>query len=364
MRIRSNNEAPEWIPRTIALVIAAVLATLAVLYIVFQVRDLIAWLVIALFLSFALEPLVNYMVHRGWKRNIATMVVIFSFMAMVIGFVASMLPLIIQQALEIVRQSPSWLTSTIETINRLAGTSVTQEDVLGNITAADQFITNYATSIATNVLGLSRQVLFSLIELLAVVLFTYYFVKDGPALRRVLCSFLRPAQQKFLLDTWELAIEKTGSYIFSRLLLGVISAFAHYIVFLIFGLPFALPLAIWMGVVSQFVPIIGTYIAAALPLIVALLINPAVAFLLLIFIVLYQQVENYMLLPKIASHTMELHPAVAFGAVIAGVSLGGAIGAVLALPLAAVSQEIAKSYIRRTSVIDSKLVHNSLDTKT
>ncbi|MCU0667226.1 MAG: AI-2E family transporter [Patescibacteria group bacterium] len=361
MQVRRNkNTAPEWIPRIIALVIAAVISTLLVLFVIYQIRDLIAWLAIALFLSFALEPLVNYLVHKGWNRNLATVVVIFSFLMIIIGFIASMLPLIVQQSVELIKQSPSWLTSAVDSFNRIFGTSVTQADILGNVTAADRQIGDYINSAAVNLLGFSRQLLYSFVQVFAVLLFTFYFVKDGPALRRLICSFLRPIQQRFLLNTWELAIEKTGGYIFSRLILVVISFFVHYIFFIIIGLPFALPLALWMGLVSQFVPIIGTYIAAALPVLVALLVNPFLALLVLLFIIVYQQVENYFFMPKISAQTMELHPAVAFGAVMAGISLGGAIGAILALPVAGVLQEITKGYLRQNKVIESKLTKKSL----
>ena len=77
-------------------------------------------------------------------------------------------------------------------------------------------------------------------------------------------------------------------------------------------------LALWVGVVSQFLPVVGTYLAAALPLVVALIDSPTKALVLLVFVLIYQQVENYVLLPRITARTMDLHPAIAFGAAIAG----------------------------------------------
>jgi hypothetical protein len=71
-----------------------------------------------------------------------------------------------------------------------------------------------------------------------------------------------------------------------------------------------------MGVVSQFVPVVGTYIAAALPLLVAVLVSPVDALIVLIYVLAYQQVENYLLAPKISAHTMQLHPAVAAQAIV------------------------------------------------
>ena len=68
-----------------------------------------------------------------------------------------------------------------------------------------------------------------------------------------------------MLANWEIAIQKTGGYLYSRLLLGVLSAFFHYLAFVLIGVPYAIALALFVGLVSQFVPVVGTYIAGALP---------------------------------------------------------------------------------------------------
>lgn len=353
--MNSKNSLPPWAPRLIITVLFAVLITVASAYVLLQLSDLLSWIIVSLFLSFALEPLVTQLVHRGWSRNVATGVVLAVFSGLVILLVATMIPLIIQQITEVVKQSPAWMTSLINAINNAAGTNFSQSDVLEKLAISDQTFARYATSIADNLLGFGRQLFYTLLQILAVLLFTYYFVSDGPYLRRVICSFLIPKHQKIVLSTWELAIDKTGGYMVSRLALGAISTVAHYIILTILGVPFALPLALWVGVVSQFLPIIGTYIAAALPLIVAVLQSPADAAVLAVFIIAYQQVENYVLGPKIAAHTMELHPAVAFAAVIAGASIGGIVGAFIALPIAAMLQEVAYVYVNRNDVIESKL---------
>jgi predicted PurR-regulated permease PerM len=114
-------------------------------------------------------------------------------------------------------------------------------------------------------------------------------------------------------------------------------------------------LAVWVGLVSQFLPVIGTYLAGALPVLVALAIRPSTAIWLLGFIVLYQQFENYVLLPRVTARTMELHAAVAFGAAIAGAALFGPVGAILALPLAASVQSFLVMYGQRHEIVDSHL---------
>jgi predicted PurR-regulated permease PerM len=107
-----------------------------------------------------------------------------------------------------------------------------------------------------------------------------------------------------------------------------------------------------MGLVSQFIPVVGTYIAGAFPLLVALLDSPSKALAVLILIVVYQQIENYFFAPKITAQTMEIHVAVAFGAVIAGSAVLGPVGALVALPAAATIQAFASSIVSHYDVVE------------
>jgi predicted PurR-regulated permease PerM len=110
-----------------------------------------------------------------------------------------------------------------------------------------------------------------------------------------------------------------------------------------------------VGLVSQFIPTVGTYLAGALPVLIALLVDPVSAVWVLLWIVVYQQFENMMLSPRITARTMALHPAVAFGAVIAGGAIMGPIGSLLALPAAASIQALVSLYLHRYDVIASPL---------
>ena len=92
----------------------------------------------------------------------------------------------------------------------------------------------------------------------------------------------------------------------------------------------------WVGIISQFIPVIGTYLAGALAVLVAVLNDPVDGIIVLAFVVVYQQVENYVFAPRVTAQTLSLHPAVAFGTVIAGAAILGPVGALLALPVAAV----------------------------
>ncbi|MFO0882424.1 MAG: AI-2E family transporter [Candidatus Saccharimonadales bacterium] len=355
---KNNQTMPVWIPRLLGIIIVSVIAVAFSVFIVLKLASFISWVLIALFLSFALEPLVNSLVQRGLKRTIATALVLFSFALMAALVVGAMVPLIIDQINEVVKTAPGWLANASDSLHKWFGISVSVQTLLDQIKSADVVVANYATNVAGNIFGLSKQIFVGVLQVLAILLFTFYLVKDAHQVRRFVCSFLPQDKQKIVLKTWELAIDKTGAYIYSRALLGVLSATVTLLVLLALGVPFALPLALWMGVVSQFLPVIGTYLAASIPLFVALIHSPSSALVLLVFIVVYQQIENYYLSPKITAHTMELHPAVAFGAALAGGSIAGVVGALLALPIAAIAQEGIRAYSNRHELVDSSMLRH------
>src|SRR5690606_41443742 len=105
-------------------------------------------------------------------------------------------------------------------------------------------------------------------------LFRSYLTADGPRFRRTICSVLPPRTQSEVLRAWEIAIDKTGGYIYSRALLALISTAAHFAALVVLDVDYAFALALWVGVLSQFIPTVGTYIGGALPGVVALIGGP------------------------------------------------------------------------------------------
>lgn len=134
--------------------------------------------------------------------------------------------------------------------------------------------------------------------------------------------------------------------------MALISAVAHFVLLALLDVPYALALAVWVGVVSQFIPVIGTYLAGAVPMLAAFAVDPWYAVWVLVFVVVYQQFENYLIQPKLTSKTVDIHPAVAFGSVIAGTALLGVAGTLIAIPVVATLQTFFGVYVKRYDVAD------------
>jgi predicted PurR-regulated permease PerM len=354
------SRMPRWLGRAVLLFWGGYLGMLLVKYGFDRVRSLLLVVLVSLFLALAIEPGVDRLVRRGWRRGRATLSILLGVLVASLVFVGAIGTMVGTQVADLLQNSDVYVNRTVDFLNDTLGTNIDPQSVNDSIGDPDGSVQNFIRNQQDRVVRLSVAALGFLLQVFTVLLFTYYLVADGPRLRRSVCSRLRADRQQRVLDIWELAIAKTGGFLSSRALLALISAFFHWVAFQAIGTPAPVAMGLWVGLVSQFLPVIGTYLAGVLPLLLTFIDSPPKALLVLLLIVLYQQIENYLLSPRVTARTMEVHPAVAFGSALAGAALLGPVGAVLALPAAAMVTAIAAATGVRHEVIDSHLT--ALDT--
>ncbi len=341
-----GERMPPWLPRAVLLVLGLVACFQLGSWAFSQLIGLLVNILIAFFLALAIEPAVARMAAGGIRRGLATFLVFTAVFVVSVGFLAVLGSLLAGQIVAMVEGFPGYLDSVINFINSTLRTDLSRLEIQESVLRSD-WLRKYVQNSASGVLDVSATVLGGLFKLLTIGLFSFYFAADGPRLRRALCSVLPPAKQAEVLRAWEIAVAKTGGYLYSRGLMALISGVATYIVLAVLGVPYAPALAVWVGLVSQFIPTIGTYLAGALPVLLAFTVDPWYALYVLGFVVVYQQFENYVLQPKLTSKTVDIHPAVAFGSVIAGTALLGAVGALIAIPAVATLQAFLGAYVKR-----------------
>ncbi|MER6209588.1 AI-2E family transporter [Streptomyces sp. NPDC001642] len=353
---------PRWLPRAMVLALALVAVFQLGSWAFHQLIGLLINILIAFFLALAIEPAVSRMAAFGMRRGLATFLVFLGLLIVCAGFITLLGSMLAGQIIKMIEDFPDYLDSVINWVNGHFHTDLRRVDIQEGLLHSD-WLRKYVQNSATGVLDVSTQVLGGLFQLLTIGLFSFYFAADGPRLRRALCSVLPPARQVEVLRAWEIAVDKTGGYIYSRGLMALVSGVAHYILLQALGIPYAPVLAVWVGLVSQFIPTIGTYLAGALPMLIAFTVNPWYALWVLIFVVVYQQFENYMLQPKLTAKTVDIHPAVAFGSVIAGTALLGAVGALISIPAVATLQAFLGAYVKRYDVTDDPRVQGHRTTR-
>ncbi len=349
------EQMPRWIWKAVAIFWLGFIATVVTRSVWSSLSALFLLLLVSLFLALAVEPGVNRLAARGWRRGTATAVILVGVFLGFLVFIAAIGTLVGQQIATLLGDSEKYVNRTVNFINDKFDTQISASQVIDSINDPNGPVQRFIRSQQGRVVDLSVAALGVVVKGLSVMLFTFYLVADGPKLRRAVCSRLRPDRQRRMLSAWELAIDKTGGYLYSRALLAGLSAFSHWVLFQAIGIQAPVAMALWVGLISQFLPVVGTYIAGALPVLVQFVDSPPKALVILIFVILYQQVENYFLLPRITARTMDLHPAVAFGSAIAGGAVLGAVGAILAIPAAAMAQAVISNLGERHEVVDSHL---------
>lgn len=349
-----EQQPPPWLRRAVLQAALVLVGVLALLWVANRLRPLILQLFVALFVSVALEPAVQFLTKRGWRRSRATPLVFFGTALVAAAFVAAIVPVFVDQAVALTRDMPRYLAN-VETW--LADQDLIDVDLLNaqvreQLQDAGDLLGDLGGPLAGGLLAVGNTVFGAIFQLVVVGLFAYSMVAEGPKLRRTVLARLPQARQREVLRIWEIAVEKTGGYIYSRMVLAVAAAVYTTAVLWILSVPHGIALGLWVGVLSQFVPVVGTYIAAVLPVLVALVNDPIAALWVLVALVAYQQVENFLIAPRISARAMAIHPAVSVGAVLAGASLLGGVGAVLALPVAATIQAAISTAMARHELVD------------
>ena len=309
---------PRWVPKVIALAFVGLGTFIILGWLLLRLRGLLIVLLMSLVLSFALEPVVNRLERRRVRRSVGTLISFIGALMVLGAFLFVMGRLVTTQVIDLIDRGPGYIQQSVTWIESTFNiTDINVDKLLAEFNKGGK-LGNLATDLAPGIVGIGATVLGLVFQGLTIALFTFYLVADGPRLRRTICAAFPPDRQRELLRVWELAIEKTGGYIYSRALLALASTLFHWVAFAMIGVPSPLALALWVGVISQFVPVVGTYLAAVLPALIALADRPASALWLLGVVAVFQQIENYVLAPRITAQTLAIHPAVAFGSVLAG----------------------------------------------
>ena len=352
----TTNPMPKWVPRAIVLFWMMFLAALVARELFHQLSSFFLLVLVSIFLAFAIEPGVNRLAKRGWRRGSGTLLIIFGVITFIGVFLGAVGTLVGSQVADVLKNSEMYVNDTVDFVNDTFNANIDPAEVNASIADPKGPVQKFIKNQQGKVISLSVNALGASLQLLTIVLFTFYFVADGPRLRRVICSRLPEDKQRAVLRTWDLAIAKTGGYLYSRALLALVSAFFHWIAFQAIGTPAPIAMALWVGIVSQFLPVVGTYLAGVLPLLLTFFDSPFKALLVVAFVLVYQQLENYLISPRITARTLHVHAAVAFGSAIVGGAILGPVGAVLALPAAAIAQALIGSWGPRHDVVDDDLV--------
>jgi predicted PurR-regulated permease PerM len=296
-----------------------------------QARQVIVLVIVAFFVAVGLNPFVGRLVSRGVRRPVAVAVVGVVLVLIFVGFVAAVAPPLAAQTADLLTQLPDKLAQLREnpTIQRLDR----QYDLIDRL-AALVAGGNLATSVFGGVVGFGKVVLGSLLGGLTVLILALYFLAALPRVTDhayLLAPRSRRLRVKLLGDE---ILVRIGGYVAGALLIASLAGASSLVFLGILGLEYALTLALVVAILDL-VPMIGATVGAAVVSLVALLDSPAKAIACVVFYVLYQQLENYLIYPRVMGRSVDVPPALTVVAALVGGALLGVVGALLAIPTAA-----------------------------
>lgn len=349
---------PEWYGRALFYaVIAVYLGWFAftswgkITYIVFDI-------IIALFLALAVEPLVIRLIKHGWKRAVASVTCLVGLLVIVVVLLGLFGNMFVQQLISMVRGLPDLYNQFAALIAEKTQFKLPEMNDLGGEIMKNvkgSWVTDFAGQAVSTTMGVLGQIL----NFTTAIMVAFYISIAGPKLRRSLCQWIAPHSQRRFLMVWTVVQGQISGFLFSRSILAAINAACTAVFLMIIKVPYWLPLALFCGVVSQFVPTLGTYIGGALPVMFAWGERGlGYGISVVVFITVYQQIENLLLSPKISERTMDLNPCIAFLTVLLFGSLFGALGAFLALPITASIQVLLKVSMKRYPLVDMPLMND------
>jgi predicted PurR-regulated permease PerM len=336
--------------------VGIILLTLAALWAVNQARTLATMLVVSVFFALALVPGVEHLHQkRGWRRGAAVGVIYLVGAVAVVVLVVVLIPAVSTLGQQIAKNGSGWMTGLDNwTSSKFSVHIVDKQAYKDGVVTVGEFLKQWSDKLLPAAESFVSKGASLIFNLFTIAMFTFYFTADFPRLRRFFLSWFRPAVQERLGWTMDQSIADVGGYFYSRLLLTLINGTGFFITMVAVGVPvgLALPLAIFGGFVSEFIPSIGTYIGAAIPVLLTLAIQGLVPALIVVgYALVYQQIENYYLSPRISSKTMDLNGGLAFASALAGGAIFGPMGAFMALPVAALIVSFTSHYRQGHEVV-------------
>jgi predicted PurR-regulated permease PerM len=323
-------------PRTVfRWAVAAGLGLLAVWLgyrLVVQMSDVVVQVLIAVFIAVSLDPAVRWMVRHGVRRGHAVAIILFGFVVVLALFLWVFLPPLIRQGTSLTTDFPGYLDHLRDRSPSLASF----EDRFHLQPKIHDFATTVPPKLGQQALSFGQRFLGALFSALLVAVLTIYFMVDLPRLRRGLVRLFPKRQRPTVEDAVNVVIDKVGSYMIGNLIISAIAGVAALIAMLALGVPFALPLAFFVAV-TDLIPMIGATLGAAVCVIVAFAgadLWPT-TILLAVFFVLYQQLENYLIAPRVMRDNVQMSSLGVLLAALLGGRILGLIGALMAIPIAA-----------------------------
>jgi predicted PurR-regulated permease PerM len=312
---------------------------------VLSISSILILIVVAMFLAVGLNPSVEFFHRRGLKRAWAVLLVILLVLLGITGFVLAIVPVITDQVTAITDRAPAWFEQL--------RTNPTLEEIderYGIIDRAQKALEGggYADSLFGGVLGVGLAVLSAIANTFIVIVLTLYFLASLPAIKRFFYRFAPASRRERVTLLGDRILANVGGYVSGAFLVATAAGLSSLVFLFAAGLgEYAVALAVVVALLDV-IPMIGATLGAVIVTAIGFATDPKIGLACVIFYVVYQQVENYVIYPRVMARSVDIPGSLIVVAALIGAALLGVVGALLAIPTAAAAQLLTKEiFLRR-----------------
>jgi predicted PurR-regulated permease PerM len=297
-----------------------------------SISSILVLLVMSMFLAIGLNPTVEFFMRRGVRRGLSVLLVLVVVLSVLALFVVAVAPVISEQIAAITQNAPGWLDDL--QANKQVQKLDDQYDVIAK---AREYIQNgdFGQRVFGGALGVGLRVLSALTNSLIVLVLMIYFLASLPSIKHAAYSLAPASRRPRVSELGDRIIRSTGAYVAGAFLVALCAGISTLVFSLVVGLgDYAFALAFVVGLFSL-IPVVGAFVSGAIMTLLGLTVSPTVALVALVYYLAYQQLESYVIYPRIMKKSVDIPGSVTVVAALVGGSLMGVIGALLAVPVAA-----------------------------
>ena len=318
---------------TVIRIVVTVAVTAVLLNAALLVMNVILLIVISAFLAFGLDPAVRRLERAGLRRGQAVAAIFLAFVVFIVGFVWAVLPPLVRQVSSFATNLPSYVDDLARRYPRVSDWLV-ENDIPQKLQDAVSNVPQAISGSLGNVLGIAGSVLATLFNIVTVVILTIYFLLSLSRIREGSLRLIPASRRERARHLLEPTLEKIGEYIAGQVVVALVAGILAGIFLSIAGAPFPIALALWVTF-AALIPLVGATLGAIPAVIVAFVDSLGLGAGTLVYFIVYQQIENYVIHPRIMTRAVDISPAAVLLAALIGGSLLGFVGALMAIPTAA-----------------------------
>jgi predicted PurR-regulated permease PerM len=323
-----------------ALATLTIVGVLALIRGAFEVRNILILMLVAAVLAMGLDPAVRRLERMRIKRGWAVAIIFLASIAFLVLFAVLIVPPLVREVRQLAANIPDYISRLKEQGGWL-GDLARKYDIGGRLQDLTDRLPTVASSSFSTVFGFTKGLASVIFNSLTVAILTIYFLLSLPRTKQTVIRLVSPRRRARVGRMQGETLDRIGGYVSGNLLTSMIAGIASFIALTLIGVPFAAALAMWVAI-ADLIPSVGATLGAVVAVAVAAFSSFGDAVVTTIFFIVYQQVENYVIVPRVMKKAVDLSPAAVIVSTLIGGSLVGFAGALIALPIAATIKVVIK----------------------